>query len=100
MRPFIGQGPYQVILRNYNARSHDAKATQDHIFTFGWELFPHAAYSTDISLSDYYLFRSLRHHLADTHFVRFVEIQKCIDDFIASKPVRFVANDRHDRQDK
>ncbi|KAL6254104.1 hypothetical protein P5V15_014724 [Pogonomyrmex californicus] len=39
--------------------------------------------------SDYYLFRSLQHHLADTHFVRFEEIRKCIDDFIASKPMSF-----------
>ncbi|KAL6268123.1 hypothetical protein P5V15_001213 [Pogonomyrmex californicus] len=30
-----------------------------------------------------------KHHLADTHFVRFEEIRKCIDDFIASKPVSF-----------
>jgi len=34
--------------------------------------------------SDYYQFRSLQHHLADTHFMRFEEIRKCIDDFIAS----------------
>jgi len=39
--------------------------------------------------SDYYLFRSLQYHLADTHFVRFEEIRKCIDDFIASKLVSF-----------
>jgi len=37
--------------------------------------------------SDYYLYRSLQHHLADAHFVRFEEIRKCIDDFIALKPV-------------
>jgi len=62
---------------------HVAKATQDHIFELGWELLPHAAYSPDMAPSDYYLFRSLQHHLADTHFVRFEELRKCIDDFIA-----------------
>jgi len=39
--------------------------------------------------SDYYLFRSLQHHLIDTYLVRFEEIRKCIDNFIASKPVSF-----------
>jgi len=35
--------------------------------------------------SDCYLFRLLQHHLADTHFVRFEEIQKCIEDFEAGE---------------
>jgi len=39
--------------------------------------------------SDYSLFLWLQHHLADTSFVRYEEIRKCIDDFIASKPVSF-----------
>jgi len=63
--------------------------TQDYIYALGWELLPHTAYSPDMVPSDYYLFRSLKHHLADTHFVRFEEIRKCIDDFIASKPMSF-----------
>jgi len=83
-RPFTDVGRRKVILLHDNARSHVAKAIQDHIFALGWELFPHAAYSTDIAPSNYYLFRSLRHHLVDTHFVKFEEIRKCIDDFIAS----------------
>jgi len=84
--PFIGQGRRKVILL---ARPHAAKTTQDHIFALGWELLPHAAYSPDMSPSYYYLFRSLQHHLPDTHFVSFEEIRKCMDDFIASKPVSF-----------
>jgi len=78
-----------VILLHENARPHVAKTTQDHILALSWELLPHAAYSSGMALSDYYLFRSLQHHLADTDFVRFAEIRKCIDDFIALKPVSF-----------
>jgi len=85
-RLFTGrQERRKVILLHDNIRPHVAKATQ-HLFASGWELLPHAAYSPNMAPSDYYLFRSLQ-HVADTHFMRFEEIRKCIDDFIASKPV-------------
>jgi len=86
-RPFTGQGCRKEILLHDNIRPYVAKAIQDYIFALGWELLPHATYSPDMASFDYYLFRSLQHYLADTHFVRFVEIRKCMDDFIASKPV-------------
>jgi len=78
-----------VILLHDNARPHVAKVTQDHIFALDWELLLHAAYSPDMSPSDYYIFLSLQHHLADTHFMRFEEIRKCIDDFTVLKLVSF-----------
>jgi len=84
-RPFTSQGRHKVLLHD-NIRPHVAKSTQDHIFALGWELLPHV-YNPDMAPSNYYLFQSLQHHLADTHFVRLEKIRKCIDDFIASKPV-------------
>jgi len=87
-KPFTGQGLRKVIML-HSARLHIAKATQNHIFVLGWELLPHAAYSPDISPSDYYLFLSLQHHVADIHFVKFEGIRKCIDNFISSKLVSF-----------
>jgi len=88
-KSFTGQGRCKVILLYDNVQPHFAKATQDNIFALDWELLPHATYSPDMMPSDYCLFRSLQHHLADTHLVRFEEIRKCIDDFIPSKPVSF-----------
>ena len=78
-----------MLLLHDDTRPRVAKATQNHIFTFGWELFPHAAYSPDMVPFDYHVFWSLQHHFADRHFERLEEIRQCIDDFIASKPVSF-----------
>ena len=88
-RPFTGQGSHKVLLLHDNAWPHVARATQNHIFTLGWKLLSHAAYSPVMVPSDYHLFRSLHNHLADRHFVRLEKIQQCIDDFFASKPVSF-----------
>jgi len=76
----------KVVLLHDNARPHVGKATQDYIFARNFSRMRHIA---GMILFDYYLFRLLQHHLADTHFMRFEEIWKCIDDFIASKLVSF-----------
>jgi len=39
------------------------KAIQDYIFALDWEFLLHAAYSPHMAPFDYYLFRSLQHHL-------------------------------------
>lgn len=45
------------------------------IYSLGWEILSHAVYSLDLALSNYYLFRSFQHHLADTHFKSVKEVQ-------------------------
>lgn len=67
---------------------HISQRTKKVIFNLGWEVLPHTAYSPDMSPSDYYLFRALQHHLADSH--RDIKKgQNSIDDFIESKPPSF-----------
>jgi len=38
-----------------------------------WEVLPHPPYSPDVAPSDYHLFRSMAHGLADQHFRSYEE---------------------------
>lgn len=88
-RPFTGNGTRHVILQQNNTRPQITKAAKDIICSLGWEILPHAAYSPDLAPSNFYLFRSLKHHLTDTNFQTLEEVQKSIDEFIASKSPPF-----------
>ncbi|GFY34371.1 mariner Mos1 transposase [Trichonephila clavipes] len=56
---------HKVIFLDDNASCHRAKPTKDIVKALGWEPLAHAAYSPDLAPSDYYLFASLGHALAD-----------------------------------
>jgi len=58
------------------------------IADLGWEILPHAAYSSDLASSDYYLFRSLQ-HFSESQFKSVEQMQKSLDEFIESKPLSF-----------
>jgi len=53
-----------VILLHDNAPPHTAKLVKETIEAFGWEILSHAAYSPDLAPSDYHLFASMGHTLA------------------------------------
>ncbi|EGI68045.1 Mariner Mos1 transposase, partial [Acromyrmex echinatior] len=81
-----------------NASPHVAKATKKFICASNWEILPHAAYSSDLAPSDY-LFRSLQHQLADSHF-QTEDVKKCIDELIKSKPLSFFREDIRQLSDR
>ncbi|EGI69742.1 Mariner Mos1 transposase, partial [Acromyrmex echinatior] len=67
-----------VILQHDNVRSHVAKMVKTYLETLKWEVLPHPPYSPDIAPSDYYVFRSMSHSLADQHFRSYEEVKNWI----------------------
>ena len=74
-----------MILQHDNARPHVAKVVKTYLETLKWEVLPHPPYSPDVAPSDYHLFRSMAHVLADQHFRSYEEVKNWIDSWIASK---------------
>ena len=82
-RPQYEQRNEKVILQHDNARPHVTKPVKTYLETLRWAVLPHPPYSPDIALSDYYLFRSMVHGLADQHFRSYENIEKWFDSWIA-----------------
>ena len=74
-----------MILFHDNAPSHTTKLVKETIETFGWEILSHAAYSSDLTPSDYHLFASMGHALAQQRFTSL----KWLDDWFGSKEQQF-----------
>ncbi|KAG5319597.1 MOS1T transposase, partial [Pseudoatta argentina] len=88
-RPLYAQRHDKVILLHDNARPHVAKPVKIYLETLKWEVLPHPPYSPDIAPSNFHLFRSMAHGLADRRFHSYEEAQKWIDSWIASKDMSF-----------
>ncbi|GFY33378.1 mariner Mos1 transposase [Trichonephila clavipes] len=76
---------HKVIFLDDNAPNHRAKPTKDTVKALGWEPLMHAAYSPDLAPSDYHLFASLGHALADQCFTSYENVKCWLDDWLASK---------------
>ena len=60
-----GVNPRTIHLLAHNLRVHTSNLAQNTIEELGWKLVPHPPYSPDIAPSDYHLFRSMQHSLAN-----------------------------------
>ena len=88
-RPEYGSRHDKIILQHDNARPHVCNVVKTVLKTIGWEVLPHPPYSPDVAPSDYYLFRSMSHGLAEQQFTNYEEVKKWLDDWIASKNHKF-----------
>ncbi|KAG5322262.1 MOS1T transposase, partial [Pseudoatta argentina] len=87
-RPLYAQRHDKVILLHDNARPHVAKPVKTYLETLKWEVLPHPPYSPDIAPSNFHLFRSMAHGLADRRF-------HSIDSWIAPKDMSFFRRGIH-----
>jgi histone-lysine N-methyltransferase SETMAR len=88
-RPEYEKRQHKVILLHDNARPHVDKRVQERLELLRWEVLPHAPYSPDCAPSDFHLFRSMAHSLADIRFQSFEEVEKWVTDWIATKDADF-----------
>ncbi|GBP26220.1 Mariner Mos1 transposase [Eumeta japonica] len=88
-RPEWARRHGKVILLHDNAPAHKAKEVQDTIKVLGWELLPHPPYSPDLAPSDYHLFSSMGHALAEQRFDSYAEVENWVSDWFASKEEHF-----------
>ena len=80
---------HKVILLHNNTSSYTAKLIKETIEAFGWEILSHAAYSPDLVPSDYHLFASMGHALAQQRFTSHEDVRKWLDDWFDSKGQQF-----------
>jgi len=88
-KPSVANNRRIVILLHDNARLHVAKSVKQTLLQLEWEVLPHPAYSLDMAPSDYHLFRLMQHALTDTHLSSYEEVQKWMNEWIASKDTAF-----------
>ena len=86
-RPHYRKRHDKLIFLHDNAASHTSTLVQNYLETFNWEVLPHPAYSPDLASSDYHLFLSMGHALAERHFDSYEEVR--LDEWFASKNEEF-----------
>ncbi|GFU29750.1 mariner Mos1 transposase [Trichonephila clavipes] len=71
---------HKVIFLYDNAPNHRDKPTKDIVTALGWEPLAYVAYSPDLAPSNYHLFASLGHALADQRFTSYENVKSWLDD--------------------
>ena len=90
-RKAAGMGPKhgKVILQHDNAPSHTAKVVKNTLKALIWEILSHPPYSPDLASSDYHLFASMGHSLAEQCFANLEEVGKWLVEWFALKEKSF-----------
>ena len=80
---------HKVIFLHDNAPSNTAKRVKETIETFSWEILAYAAYSPDLAPSDYHLFASLGHAVAEQRFTSYENVREWLDNWFDLKDEQF-----------
>lgn len=88
-RPEWARRHGKVILLHDNAPSHASKLVKETLKSLGWDILQHPPYSPELAPSDYHLFASMGHALAEQHFSNFEEVEKWLNEWFAAKGKQF-----------
>ena len=89
-RPHSRKRHDKLIFLHNNVPSYTSTMVQNYLETLNWEVLPHPTYSPDLlAPSDYYLFSSMGHALAERHFDSYEDVRKWLDEWFASKNAEF-----------
>jgi len=75
-RPHYRKKHDKLIFLHDNAPSHTSTMVHNYLETLNWEVLAHPAFSPDLALSDYYLFSSMSHALAERYFDSYEDVRK------------------------
>ena len=78
----------RIIFHQDNTRPHVSLLTRKKLLQRGWEVLIHPSYS-DISPSDFHLFRSLQNSLNGKNFSSLEECKRNLEQFFAQKDKKF-----------
>lgn len=88
-RPEYQQRHDRLIFLHDNAPSHTSLLVRNYLEGLNWELLPHPPYSPDLAPSDYHLFASMGHALAEQHFNSYDDVRNWLDEWFAAKGGEF-----------
>ena len=94
-QPYYRRRQHKVIFLHDNAPSHTAKRVKKTIETFSWEILVHAVYSPDLAPSDYHLFVSLGHALAEERLTSYENVREWLDNWFDLKDEQFYWRGMH-----
>ncbi|GFT52963.1 mariner Mos1 transposase [Trichonephila clavipes] len=78
-----------VLLLHDSAMPHPSRETPKLKESFGWEVLDHAPYSPDLALSDFHLFRYLKHSFGRKHFSDNEEVKAAMNYWLSKQAAEF-----------
>ncbi|XP_076386078.1 uncharacterized protein LOC143263911 [Megachile rotundata] len=88
-RPEWARKHGKVTLQHDNAPSHEAKPVKEAMKALKWNILSHPPYSPNLAPSNYQLFASMGHALAEEHFANFEEVREWFNEWFCSKDKQF-----------
>ena len=83
--PEYRETQHKVFFLHINTLFRTKKPVCDTFETLNWDVLSHAAYLPDLAPSDYHLFASTSHTLAEQRFGSYEDVKKRLNDYFTAK---------------